>query len=332
MAYDIGLDLGSTAIKTYVEGKGVTYHEPSVIAYHTKENKVLAVGSLAYQMLGKAPSYIKVAYPIINGGISDYDLNAKLLDAVLKNAGDSAFMKPRVSLCVHPGQSGVQRQTLLDAAIQMGARKVYLLEKPIAAAVGAGLDIRIARGRLVVHLGGGTTDVAVISLNGIVRSASVAVGGRTLSQEIIRHCMHKYKLVIGELTAETIKKEKINIYAPPKNKKIAVRGRDVQTGLPFEIMIPEGELYEVLKDTVQKIYTVVHNVLENTPPELVSDIYEDGMILTGGGAQLSGMKEFLAEKLKISAMIAENPETCAVIGAGRSLMHIDEFYGGLAVN
>lgn len=312
---DIGIDLGTTNILIYVKGEGVILREPSVVAVSKDNNKVLAIGTNAYEMLGRTPGCVTTIKPLKDGVIADFDKTEIMLDYFIKKImGKSLFVKPRVLICCPSNITQVEKNAIKEVAERTGAKKVYLEEEPKVAAIGAGLEVGLPSGNMVIDIGGGTTDIAVISLDGIVYSESLKVGGNKFDEDIIKYIKSKYKLLIGEVTAEQIK---INIgTVGNKEKEMKVMGRDLLTGLPQTITIKSQEIKEAFKSSVDMIIHAAKVVLEKISPELSADIISKGIILTGGGALLDGIDKLIEKELKVSTKIAEDPLTCVVKGTG----------------
>jgi len=321
---DIGIDLGTSSVLAYVKGKGIVLKEPSVISIDRNTGQVLAVGDEARLMLGRTPGNIVAIRPLSGGVISDYEVTEKMLKYFLRKVtGKRLFGKPRVVICVPSGVTEVEKRAVLDAAAESGAGRIYLIEEPIAAAIGAGLDISEACGHMVVDIGGGTTDVAVISLGGAVLSETIKVAGNDFDEAIIKYMRKKYNLLIGDRTAEEMK---INIgSAYPRQEEIYmdVSGRNLISGLPKTVRISSAEMIEALEEPIQAILECVHSVLERTPPELASDISEKGIVMTGGGALLYGFDKLLQERTKIAVYVADDPISCVALGTGKALESLD---------
>lgn len=315
---DIGIDLGTASILVYIKGKGVVLKEPSVVAFDRDTNRIKAIGEEARLMLGRTPGNIVAVRPLRQGVISDFTVTEKMLDHFIKKAvGKKTFRKPKIAVCVPSGVTEVEKKAVEDATYQAGAREVFIIEEPIAAAIGAGIDISRPCGNMIVDIGGGTTDIAVISLGGTVVSTSVKIAGDDFDEAIVRYMRKKHNLLIGERTAEEIK---INIgaaYRRPEVLTMEVRGRNLVTGLPKTIVVTSDETLDALKEPAMQIVDAVHNVLERTPPELAADIFDRGIVLTGGGSLLSGLDSLIEEKTGINTMIAEDPLTAVAIGTGK---------------
>ena len=318
MAFDIGIDLGTASILVYVKGKGVVLKEPSVVAFDRDTNRIKAIGEEARLMLGRTPGNIVAVRPLRQGVISDYTVTEKMLKYFIQKAvGKQRFRKPLISICVPSQVTEVERKAVEDAAFQAGARDVKIIEEPIAAAIGAGIDIARPCGNMIVDIGGGTSDIAVISLGGTVVSASIKIAGDDFDDAIVRYMRKKHNLLIGERTAEAIKIRIGSAYPRPESVTVDVRGRNLVTGLPKTITVTSEETEEALKDTTSQIVEAVHSVLEKTPPELAADIADRGIVLTGGGSLLYGLEELIESKTGITTMTAEDPMTAVAIGTGR---------------
>lgn len=318
MAFDIGIDLGTASILVYVKGKGVVLKEPSVVAFDRDTNRIKAIGEEARLMLGRTPGNIVAVRPLRQGVISDYTVTEKMLKYFIQKAvGKQRFRKPLISICVPSQVTEVERKAVEDAAFQAGARDVKIIEEPIAAAIGAGIDIARPCGNMIVDIGGGTSDIAVISLGGTVVSASIKIAGDDFDEAIVRYMRKKHNLLIGERTAEDIKIRIGSAYPRPESVTVDVRGRNLVTGLPKTITVTSEETEEALKDTTSQIVEAVHSVLEKTPPELAADIADRGIVLTGGGSLLYGLEELIESKTGITTMTAEDPMTAVAIGTGR---------------
>ena len=317
MSNDIGIDLGTASILVYIKGKGVVLKEPSVVAFDRDTNRIKAIGEEARLMLGRTPGNIVAVRPLRQGVISDYTVTEKMLKYFIQKAvGKQRFRKPLISICVPSQVTEVERKAVEDAAFQAGARDVKIIEEPIAAAIGAGIDIARPCGNMIVDIGGGTSDIAVISLGGTVVSASIKIAGDDFDDAIVRYMRKKHNLLIGERTAEDIKIRIGSAYPRPESVTVDVRGRNLVTGLPKTITVTSEETEEALKDTTSQIVEAVHSVLEKTPPELAADIADRGIVLTGGSL-LYGLEELIESKTGITTMTAEDPMTAVAIGTGR---------------
>lgn len=315
---DIGIDLGTASILVYIKGKGVVLKEPSVVAFDRDTNKIRAIGEEARLMLGRTPGNIVAVRPLRQGVISDYTVTEKMLRYFIeKSLGKRYMRKPRIAVCVPSGVTEVEKKAVEDATYQAGAREVLIIEEPIAAAIGAGIDISRPCGNMIVDIGGGTTDVAVISLGGTVVSSSVKIAGDDFDEAIVRFMRKKHNLLIGERTAEDIKIKVGSCYPRAEVDTMDVRGRNLVTGLPKTVSVTSEDTEEALRETTLQIVETVHSVLEKTPPELAADIADRGIVLTGGGALLRGLEELLEEKTGINTMTAEDSMKCVAIGTGK---------------
>ena len=315
---DVGIDLGTASILVYIKGKGVVLKEPSVVAFDRDTSKIKAIGEEARLMLGRTPGNIVAVRPLRQGVISDYTVTEKMLNFFIRKAiGKKTFRKPKIAVCVPSGVTEVEKKAVEDATYQAGAREVYIIEEPIAAAIGAGIDISRPCGNMIVDIGGGTTDIAVISLSGTVVSTSVKIAGDDFDEAIVRYMRKKHNLLIGERTAEDIKIKVGSCFPRAEADSIDVRGRNLVTGLPKTVTVTSEETEEALRESTAQIVEAVHSVLERTPPELTADIADRGIVLTGGGALLRGLEELLGSKTGINTMTAEDPMKCVAIGTGK---------------
>jgi len=322
-AKDIGIDLGTANVLIYVKGQGIVLNEPSIVAIDTDSKSVIAVGTEANEMLGRTPGKVKAIKPMKDGVIADFEITEIMLNSFIKKIkAKKLFSRPRILICCPTNITPVEKNAIKEAAERTGARKVYIEEEPKVAAIGAGMDISKPTANMVIDIGGGTTDIAILSLNDIVSSTSVRIAGNVFDQDIIKYIKEKYKLLIGERTAEDIKIGFSNIFDPNKKEKLEVRGRNLITGLPDTIEITQDETKSALEESIQKIVKATTNVLEQTPPELSGDIVEKGIILTGGGAMLRGLPELLEKELQVPILIAESPLTCVAEGTGTLLNNI----------
>jgi len=321
---DIGIDLGTASVLVYVKGKGVVLKEPSVVAFDRNTNKIKAIGEEARLMLGRTPGNIVAVRPLRQGVISDYTVTEKMLSYFIsRTVGKSLFgRKPRISVCVPSGVTEVEKKAVEDATYQAGAREVSIIEEPVAAAIGAGIDIAKPCGNMIVDIGGGTADIAVISLGGVVVSNSIKVAGDDFDEAIVRFMRKKHNLLIGERTAEDIKINVGTVYKRPENLTMDVRGRNLVTGLPKTVTVTSEETEEALREPAYQIVDAVHNVLERTPPELAADISDRGIVLTGGGSLIQGLEELIEEKTGINTMTAEDPLTAVAIGTGKYIEYL----------
>ena len=322
---DIGIDLGTASVLVYIKGKGVVLKEPSVVAIDRDTDKIKAVGEEARLMIGRTPGNIVAVRPLKQGVISDYSVTEQMIRYFIQKAvGKRSYKKPRICVCIPSGATEVETKAVQDAAFQAGAREVFVVEEPLAAAIGAGIEIKKPCGNMIVDIGGGTTDIAVISLGGTVVSTSVKVAGDDFDEAIVRYMRKKHNLLIGERTAEEIKIGIGTCYNKSENQKMEVRGRNLVTGLPKTIEVTSEETEEALRDITTSIIDAVHRVLEQTPPELAADIAVRGIVLTGGGCLLNGLDELIEAKTGINTMTAEDPMTAVAIGTGQYLEYIDE--------
>ena len=321
---DIGIDLGTASVLVYVKGKGVVLKEPSVVAFDRNTNKIKAIGEEARLMLGRTPGNIVAVRPLRQGVISDYTVTEKMLSYFIsRTVGKSLFgRKPRISVCVPSGATEVEKKAVEDATYQAGAREVSIIEEPVAAAIGAGIDIAKPCGNMIVDIGGGTADIAVISLGGVVVSNSIKVAGDDFDEAIVRFMRKKHNLLIGERTAEEIKINVGTVYKRPENLTMDVRGRNLVTGLPKTVTVTSEETEEALREPAYQIVDAVHNVLERTPPELAADISDRGIVLTGGGSLIQGLEELIEEKTGINTLTAEDPLTAVAIGTGKYIEYL----------
>ncbi len=321
---DIGIDLGTANTLVYVRGKGIVVREPSVVAIDKYEGRVLAVGNAANDMIGRTPENIVAVRPMKDGVIADFDITQAMIRAFIKEAQVSKVFKPRVVVCIPSGITEVERRAVEEAVIQAGAKAAALIEEPMAAALGAGLPVNDATGSMVVDIGGGTTEVAVISLGGIVASRSIRIAGSALDSAIINYLKKEHKINIGDKMAEEIKLAIASAYEDDEEGVFEVRGRDVSTGLPKTAQIKEREIREAISENVDEMIEAIRLTLENTPPELAADIMERGITLTGGGALIKGLDKLITEVTKIPTHVAEYPLDCVVVGTGRALENIRE--------
>lgn len=316
-AKDIGIDLGTANVLIYIKGQGIVLNEPSIVAIDSDTKKPLAVGHEAREMLGRTPGRVQAIRPMKDGVIADFEITEMMLNYFIKKINGKSFLsRPRILICCPSNITQVEKNAIKEAAERTGARKVFLEEEPKVAAVGAGMDISRPSGNMVIDIGGGTTDIAILSLGSIVNSSSIKIAGNVFDTDIIKYIKDKYKLLIGDRTAEDVKLTIGSVYLDGKNEKMEVKGRDLVTGLPHTITLCSDEVEEALRESV---YTIIHaakNVLEQTPPELSADIIDKGIILTGGGAMIRGFDELLEHELKVPVFIAESPLTCVVEGTG----------------
>jgi len=323
---DIGVDLGTATVLVFVKGKGIVLNEPSVVAIDKKTGQIFAVGEAARKMLGRTPGNIVAIRPLREGVIADYDSTERMLRYFIEKAcGKNFFFKPRVMVCIPSGVTGVEERAVREAAMQAGARQAYLIEEPMAAALGAGLDISDANGTMVLDIGGGTTDVAVLSLGGIVCSKSLRVGGDKFDEAIVRYVRREFNLMIGERSAEELKIHIGTAYIKGSrvDATMDVRGRDLVSGLPKTVAISGRQIHQAILEPVEAIVAGVKEVLEKTPPELASDIINKGIVMTGGGAMLHGLDELIQEETGLPVHLADEPISCVAIGTGKALQMLD---------
>ncbi len=320
---DIGIDLGTATVIAYVKGKGIVLREPSVVAVDNNTGDVLAVGKEARRMLGRTPGNIVATRPLRDGVISNYTVTEKMLKYFINRVCGRFIFAPRIMICIPSQVTEVEKKAVIDAASQAGARRVYLIEEPIAAAIGAGLDISKPCGNMVVDIGGGTTDIAVISLGGSVVSTSLKVAGDKFDEAIVRYIKKKYNVMIGERTAEDLKINIGCVYPKIQDMEMDIRGRDLVTGLPKTITVHSSEILEALTEPAMMVVDAVHSVLEKTPPELAADISDRGIYMTGGGCLVDGLDKLLQEKTGINVMIAQDAVSCVALGTGKALDNLD---------
>lgn len=322
---DIAIDLGTANVLIYIKGKGIVLREPSVVTIDKDTNKILAVGEQARRMMGRTPGNIISVRPLREGVISDYDITEKMLKYFISKVtgtGFSKLFKPRIMVCVPSGVTEVERKAVIDAAMQAGAKKVYLIEEPIAAAIGAGIDISKACGSMVIDVGGGTTDIAVISMGGTVASTSIKVAGDKFDEAIVRYMRKKHNIMIGERSAEELKMNIGTVYPRVQEVTMDVRGRNLISGLPKTLTVTSTDMLEALDEPVSEIIEAVHSILEKTPPELSSDIGDRGIVMTGGGSLLYGLDKLVQEKTGIHVIVADDAISCVALGTGKALENI----------
>ena len=325
---DIGIDLGTATVLIFIRDKGVVLREPSVVAMDQNSGKILAVGDDAKQMLGRTPGNVTAVRPLKDGVIADYTMTEVMLRLFIRKvtAGIERIMRHRVMICVPSGATDVERRAVLEAVLEVGAKEAYLIEEPMSAAIGAGLDIAEPRGKLIVDIGGGTTDVAVISLGGIVVSESLRVGGDKFDEAITRYVRKQFNLAIGEQTAEELKM-RIGTCFPSAGEELFmdIRGRDLIHGLPRQITITSSDVSKAIEESIGTIINGIRRVLELTPPELAADIIDRGVILTGGGALLRGLPQLVTQQTEIETIVADSPMECVALGTGKALQTLDKF-------
>ena len=327
LGQDIGIDLGTATVIAYVKGKGIVLREPSVVAVDRNSGDVLAVGGEARRMIGRTPGNIIATRPLRDGVISDYTVTEKMLKHFINRVCGKFLFAPRIMICIPSRVTEVEKKAVIDAASQAGARKVYLIEEPIAAAIGAGIDISKPCGNMVVDIGGGTTDIAVISLGGSVVSTSLKVAGDKFDEYIVKYIKKKYNIIIGERTAEDLKVNIGCVFPKIQDTEMEIRGRDLGTGLPSTLKVRSSEMLEALIEPAMQIVEAVHSVLEKTPPELSADISDRGIYMTGGGCLIDGLDKLLQERTGINVMVAQDSVSCVALGTGKALDNLDSLEG-----
>jgi rod shape-determining protein MreB len=326
---DIAIDLGTMTTLIYVRGRGVRLREATLVAMDKTTGRLLRIGEEAKKMLGRTPANIVPIHPIVSGVISDYDMTARMLKEFIGRVTSFSLFKPRVLICVPASITGVEERAIIDAAIEAGARKVYLLESSLATAVGAGIDINKADGHMVIDIGSGTTEVAVVSLGGVVECESIKTAGMTFDEAIVRYVRKKHNLLIGLRTAEELKQSIGCVYPRPEVSYEEVKGRCLVTGLPRSVTISSTDMIEAMEEPVAQVLEAIHMVLERTPPELVGDVSQNGIVLSGGGSQLWGLDKLIAERTGISAILVDDALSCTAYGAGRMLQNLNEMNEGM---
>ena len=325
---DIGIDLGTATVLVYVKGKGIVLNEPSVVAVNKVTGKLVAVGTEAQETLGRTPDNIIAIRPLREGVISDYEMTELMIKEFIRKVQGFRLFKPNVVICVPSIITEVEERAVIDAGTQAGAKRVFLIEEPVAAAIGAGLDISRPNGNLVADIGGGTTDIAVISLGGIVESTSIKIAGDKFDEAIIKYVRRKHNALIGERTAEQVKKTIGCVYPRTEEEIMEVKGRCLMTGLPKTITVTSTEMLEAFEEPVERILEAIHGVLERTPPELVADIANNGIVMTGGGSLVDGFDRLITARTGIHTVVAENAISCVAIGTGKSLDSVHEMNDG----
>jgi rod shape-determining protein MreB len=325
---DIGIDLGTATVLIYVKGKGIVLREPSVVAMDKNSGRLLKVGSEAEKMLGRTPGNIVAIKPLCEGVISDYDMTERMLKEMLSKVTTFSLIKPRLVICVPSGITEVEERAVIDAGIQAGARKVYLIEEPVAAAIGAGIDITKPDGHMVVDIGGGTTDVAVISLAGVVASQSIKIAGDSFDEAIIKYIRRKHNVLIGERTAEEMKMTIGCVFPKPETTYMEVKGRCLMTGLPRVFTVSSNEMIEAFEEVTERILETIHSVLESTPPELVADISTNGIVMTGGGSLIWGFDKLVESRTGIETHISDDAVSCVAYGTGKVLDWLNDMQEG----
>ena len=327
---DIGIDLGTSTVLVYVKDKGIVLREPSVVAIDNNTNKIVRIGKEAQQMLGRAPENISIIRPLKDGVISQYSVTLKMLQYFISHACGPTLVRPRVMICVPAGINEAEEMTVINATNQAGARQTLLIEEPVAAALGAGIDINGPTGHMVVDIGGGTTDIAVVSYGGVVASESIRIAGNELDEAIISYMKKRYKVLIGERTAEEIKIKVGKVFDVPTKKPVemSVKGRCLIKGLPKIVIFNSKETVEAIKEPLSAIVDTICLVIERTPPELLSDIYKNGIVLTGGGSKLTGIDKLIENKTGIRTFVAKDPVSCVALGTGKSLENLENGLAG----
>jgi len=325
---DIGIDLGTTSVLISTRGKGVILREPAVVAIDRNNGRLLNVGMAAQRMLGRTPGNIVAIRPMSNGAISDYDMTERMLKEFVRKALSFSLLKPRIIISVPSGITEVEERAVIDAGIAAGARKVYLMESPLAAAIGAGLDVSKPDGRMVIDIGGGTTDVAVLSLNGVVSSESLKAGGEAFDDALIKYIKRKHDVLIGETTAEELKKGIGCVFPRPESVAVEVKGRCLHTGLPKVVAVSTTDILEAFEEVTEQIVESIHSILENTPPELVADISQNGIVLTGGNCLLWGFDKLITSRTSITTHTADDADLCVANGLGKALNWVGDMTEG----
>ncbi|MCL2401706.1 MAG: rod shape-determining protein MreB [Oscillospiraceae bacterium] len=325
---DIGIDLGTTSVLVSTRGKGVIYREPSVVAMDKNTGRLLNVGMAAQRMLGRTPGNIVAIRPLRDGAISDYDMTERMLKELVRKSVSFSLLKPRIIISVPSGITEVEERAVIDAGVAAGARKVYLMEAPLAAALGAGLDITRADGHMVVDLGGGTTDIAVLSLSGVVESTSLKAGGEAFDDALIKFIRRKHNVLIGETTAEELKKGIGCVFPRSEVITVEVKGRCLMTGLPRVVTVSSTDTLEAFEEVTERIVETIHNVLESTPPELVADVSKNGIVLTGGTSLLWGFDKLIESRTNITTYTADDAEMCVANGLAKALYNVNEMSEG----
>ncbi|MGN0994083.1 MAG: rod shape-determining protein [Butyricicoccus sp.] len=325
---DIGIDLGTASVLVYVKGKGIVLNEPSVVAVDKRNGKIVAVGADAQKMLGRTPGSIIAIRPLREGVISDYEMTERMIKEFIRKVMGFRLFKPNVVMCVPSIITEVEERAVIDAGLQAGAKRVFLVEEPVAAAMGAGIDIALPNGNMIVDIGGGTTDIAVISLHDIVVSTSIKVAGDKFDEAIVKYIRRKHNVLIGERTAEAIKVEIGCVYPRPEELAMEIKGRCLMTGLPRTFTVTSTEVLEAFEEVVSSIVEAVHSVLERTPPELTGDISTNGIVMTGGGSMIWGFDKLIAAKTGIPTRVADDAISCVAYGTGKSLDHLHAMQDG----
>lgn len=325
---DIGIDLGTANVMITMGSKGIVLNEPSIIAFNKKLNEVIAVGNEAYKMIGKTPDFITVVRPLCDGVISDHKMTEYMITAFIEKVTGKQLLMPNIVMCIPSSITDVESRAVVEAAKIAGAKKVYLIEEPIAALLGAGVDISSAEGNMVVDIGGGTTDIAIISLNGIVTKSSIKVAGNKFDKAIVKYIGSRYRILIGEKTAEMAKISIANVFDPDGSRSMIIKGRHLVRGLPEQLEITDYDIYEAIIDQINEIIFAVKSVFESTPPELVGDIYKNGIYLTGGGAMIYGLDKLISKEIGVPCRVADDPVSCVAKGAQAAFKYLDKLLDG----
>lgn len=319
MSTDIGIDLGTASVLVYIKGRGIVLQEPSVVVVDKETEQIQKVGKEAQRMLGRVPDHLEVVRPLREGVISKYNVTLQMVQYFISRACGNMLIKPRVMICIPSGATEVDERAVIDAATQAGARQTFLVEEPVAAAIGAGLDISKPNGKMVVDIGGGTTDVAVMSLGGVVVSESIKIAGDTFDEAIMRYVRHKYGVLIGDSTAEKIKRAIGMVYECREEKTIMVKGRCIKTRMPKDVTLSSREMLEALMEPLTAVLDAICSVIARTPPELVKDILSNGIVMTGGGSMLGGLDRLVEKTTGLPTRVAKNPLSCVALGTGALL-------------
>lgn len=325
---DIGIDLGTANVMISMGNKGVVLNEPSVVAFNKRLNEVIAVGDEAYRMVGRTPEHIIVVRPLSDGVISDHKMTKLMIMAFIEKVTGKQLFMPNIVMCAPSSITDVESRAVVEAAKNAGARQVYLIDEPVAAIMGAGVDISCADGNMVVDIGGGTTDIAVVSMNGVVTKSSLKMAGSKLDKAIVRYVSNRYRILIGEKMAENAKIAATNIYSPDGSRKFVVKGRHLVRGLPEQIELTDYDIYEAIIDNINEMINAVKAVFEKTPPELVGDIYQNGIYLTGGGALLYGLDKLMSSQIGVPCHIADDPLSCVAKGTRCAFKNLDKLLDG----
>ena len=325
---DIGMDLGTASVLIYIKDKGIVLNEPSVVALDKNTGKLLKVGADAQAMLGRTPGNIIAIRPLREGVISDYEVTERMIKEFLHKVMGFQLFKPRIIICVPSGITEVEERAVIDAGIQAGARRVYLIEEPVAAAIGAGIDITQPEGHMIIDIGGGTSDIAVISLSGVVESSSIKIAGDQFNEAVVKYMRRKHNVLVGERTAELMKMQIGCVFPKEQETSIEIKGRCLMTGLPKTITVNSTEMMEAFEEPVERILEAVHNVLERTPPELVADISNNGIVMTGGGSLVDGFDKLITARTGIHTVVAEDAISCVAEGTGKSLDSLGDMQDG----